>query len=409
MQSLKILVSAYVCELHSSSEAEVGWQWVNRLSKYHNIVVISKRPYSIQNVKRLIKGNQNLRFEYYDLPKFFNFMRTGDIRHFIYYNLWQIGAFFHARKLVKKEKFDLVHHLVYVNTWQPTYMAFLKVPFIFGPIGENPKIPSSIVRHYGVRIILREALGSFIKYIGKNLNPIMRAIYNKANKIIVINDYVYSTFRPQIRKKTFIHPAIGVSRIVEHSSSNIEIKKKTFMVLYVGRFVYLKGPDLALKAFLKFAEKNDDVELIMIGGGKMENSLKEICKKSINGHKVTFMGWIDRKEVFGYMNSCDVFLFPTFEGGGMVILEAMSFGKPVICLDYGGPKDFVTEECGIKVPVTNIPKIISGLVEALNKIYTYQDLRRAMGIAAKERVEDYYIWDKKAEWMSRIYFNSLDI
>lgn len=50
-----------------------------------------------------MEENKNLRFEYYGLPKIFNFMRTGDIRHFIYYNLWQIGAYFHARKLVKKK------------------------------------------------------------------------------------------------------------------------------------------------------------------------------------------------------------------------------------------------------------------------------------------------------------------
>ncbi|MEW6068098.1 MAG: glycosyltransferase family 4 protein [Nitrospirota bacterium] len=401
---MRVLISAYECSPTSSSEAEVGWQWVSHLSEFHEIVVITKRHSSSQNTLKLIEGNKNIRFEYYDLPKIFDFMRTGDLRHFIYYNLWQIGAYFRARKIVKNEKFDLVHHLVYVNTWQPTYMAFLGIPFIFGPIGENPKIPYQIIKHYGIKVILREFVGRFIKSASINLSPLMRLIYHKAAKIIAINNDVYKKIRKGFRHKTKLCPAIGIN---EMELSPINVHKKRVMILYVGRFVYIKSPDLALLAFLSFVAQHDDVELIMIGGGKLESKLKEIIQSSADKHKVKLLGWIDRKEVMEYMKKCDVFLFPTFEGGGMVVLEVMSYGKPIICMDFGGPKDFLTEECGIKVPVTNRTQIIDDLSEALEKLYIHQDLRREMGIAARKRIEENYTWDKKTEWMNQVYIDTL--
>ncbi len=398
---MKILISAYVCEPSSTSEAEVGWQWVSRLCKFHEIVVITKKPVSSQKALKLTEVEKNIRFEYYELPKIFDFMRTGDIRHFIYYNLWQIGAYFRARKLVKREKFDLVHHLIYVNTWQPTYMAFLGIPFIYGPIGENPRVPYRITKYYGWRINLKDAIISFARYASKKYSPLMRKIYYQAAKIIVINSEIYSKMHGSIKKKTYIMPAGGVE------SSNVYLGKKKdnnkFIILYVGRFVYIKAPDIALEAFLKFAKNHDDVELIMIGGGKLESKLKKIIQSSADKSKIKLSGWIDRKEVMEYMKRCDIFFFPTFEGGGMVVLEAMSFGKPVVCMDFGGPKDFVTEECGIKVPVTNRTEIIDDLSKALEKLYIHQDLRKEMGIAARKRVAENYTWDKKVEWMNKLY------
>lgn len=400
---MKILISAYLCNPASSSEEEIGWQWVSRLCKYHEIVVITKSPISSQNEIKLIEDNKNLRFEYYDLPRAFNFMRTGDIRHFLYYNLWQIGAFFRARKLLKKEKFHLVHHLIYVNTWQPSYMGLLGIPFIYGPLGENPRMPYRIVKYYGWKIMLRDALVSFVRYISKKFNPFLREAYSRASKIFVINTEIFSKMNTSIKKKTYIMPAVGVviPKIDLYNKRN-KINNK-FIILYVGRFVYIKAPDVALEAFLKFAEKHDDVKLIMIGGGNLEKKLKIIIQKSTNKNKVELLNWIDRKAVMDYIKKCDLFLFPTFEGGGMVVLEAMSYGKPIICMDFGGPIDFVTCECGIKIPVTNRKKIIKDLSEALEKLYIDNDLRKAMGIAARKRVEENYTWDKKIEKMNEIY------
>jgi len=401
---MKVLISAYLCQPDYSSEAEIGWQWVNSLSKYNDIVVITKKPNFIEKIDRDISGK--IRFEYYDLPKIFNFMKKGDIKHFIYYNLWQIGAYLRAKKLTKKEKFDLIHHLVYVNTWQPTYMPFLGLPFIFGPIGENSKVPIGIIKYYGIGVIFREAIGRLIKKVGRDINPIMRLIYRKADKIIAINNDVKNIISRKFWHKTLVCSAIGIS-LPNISLDNVSCCRSTFCVLYCGRFVYIKCPDIALLGFLKFAHKYSDVELIMVGGGKMGRDLRSILKRYDGSQKVKLMGWVERKKVLEFMKECDVFIFPSFEGGGMVVLEAMSYGKPVICLNYGGAKELITDECGIKISVSNRMQMINEISESLDKLYNNNELRQKLGIAARKRVEEYYTWDKKAEWMNRIYLDAV--
>jgi glycosyltransferase involved in cell wall biosynthesis len=405
---LNILASAYKCAPDKDSESEVGWQWVFNLGRHHRITAITKKHEDPIIIHKLIKENgSDVRFIYYELPQCLRFLEKGDINHFIYYSLWQLGAFFLARRLVSQERFDLVQHLVFVNTWQPTYMAFLGIPFVFGPIGENAPMPYVIAKHYGIRALLRERVNGFVKCVSKNYTPLMRVIYNKAVRVITISDAVKSSMRPQVQKKCLVQPAIGAVENKVNVQKNSNPIQELFKVLYVGRYIYRKGPDIALKAFLQFAEHHPDVEFVMIGGGGMSCLLEEMLYASRHSAVVKILGWMDRNEVKKYMQNCDTFLFPTFEGGGAVVLEAMSFAKPVVCLDFGGPSEFITDECGIKVKISDMSGIVSGLVEALEKLYGSLGIRTSMGEQARRRFEELYTWRQKVNWMNQVYKEAL--
>jgi len=410
MESLKlnILASAYKCTPDKDSESEVGWQWIYNLGRYHRITAITRKHGNSALIRRLLEeGCSDVRFEYYELPHWLSFLEKGNISHFIYYSFWQFGAFLTARKIIAKEKYDLVHHFVFVNTWQPTYMAFLKIPFYFGPIGENAPMPYRIVKRYGVRIVFSERLGSFIKSVSKKYNPLMRAVYNKAVRVILINSAIKDSLHPRVQKKCFVQAAVGVpaGRIVLEKDNPGHTNM--FKVLFVGRYIYRKAPDIALAAFLKFAKNHQGIELTMIGGGKMLPDLEKLILRNPQCKSVKILGWLDRERVDEHIKNCDIFIFPTFEGGGAVLLEAMSLGKPIVCLDFGGPSDFISVECGIKVKVTNRTQIINDLAEALEKLYGSKELRRNLGSAGKIRVEATYAWEKKAQWMNSLYRESL--
>lgn len=401
---LNILASAYKCAPDKDSESEVGWQWVFNLGKHHRITAITRKHEDPIIIHKLIKENgSDVRFIYYELPKCLRFLEKGNINHFIYYSLWQLGAFFLARKLVLRERFDLVQHFVFVNTWQPTYMPFLGIPFFFGPIGENVPIPLRILRHHGIKSIIRELVGGFIKHTSRNYNPIMRAIYNRAARIIVINSSVYLKIRPKLRNKTFVIPAPGGFSINQNIKGLVDKDESNFTVLFVGRFVPIKNPDIAIEAFLKFSKNHNNVKLIVIGGGPMEDKLCKIIEIESTSNKVMILGWLERQKVQSYLEACDVLLFPTLEGGAGVVLEAMSVRKPVICLDHGGPRDYITETCGIKVKVTTRKKIINDLAVALEKTYCSKQLRVNAGLAALQRFNEAYTWEKKIEQMNELY------
>jgi len=91
------------------------------------------------------------------------------------------------------------------------------------------------------------------------------------------------------------------------------------------------------------------------------------------------------------------------DSGGWVCLEAMAAGRPVICLDLGGPALQVTQETGIKVPAISPDQAIRDLAAAMVKLATDPALRARMGQAARPRVREHFNWDKKCDFMMRIY------
>jgi glycosyltransferase involved in cell wall biosynthesis len=100
----------------------------------------------------------------------------------------------------------------------------------------------------------------------------------------------------------------------------------------------------------------------------------------------------------------DVLLFPSLrDGGGTVVIEAMSAAKPVVCLDIGGPGLHINEECGIKLVPTSPSDTVRNLADALERLYLSEDLRIKLGQAARERVEREYHWDKLGDRLMALY------
>jgi glycosyltransferase involved in cell wall biosynthesis len=119
---------------------------------------------------------------------------------------------------------------------------------------------------------------------------------------------------------------------------------------------------------------------------------------------------MSREELLGEMAQCDVFFFPSLrDGGGLVVVEAMSAGKPVVCLDLAGPGVHVTEACGVKVPAHSPQQAIRDLAGALERLYVDPALRRKMGEAARRRAEQVYEWDRVAGRILEAYEKVLGV
>ena len=88
-------------------------------------------------------------------------------------------------------------------------------------------------------------------------------------------------------------------------------------------------------------------------------------------------------------------------------LEAMAAGKPVICLDLGGSAELVTDRTGIKVAANNPDQAVSDIARAMTVLGTNPDLRRTMAAAARQRVCDEYIWEKKGDRLDALYASVL--
>lgn len=87
----------------------------------------------------------------------------------------------------------------------------------------------------------------------------------------------------------------------------------------------------------------------------------------------------------------------------------MAAGLPIVCLDYGGPGEMVTDECGIKVEPITPEQTINDLADALLRLANDPDLRERMGEAGKKRVMEHYSWEKKGEFIRKVYGEVLGV
>ena len=91
------------------------------------------------------------------------------------------------------------------------------------------------------------------------------------------------------------------------------------------------------------------------------------------------------------------------DSGGWVCLEAMAAGRPVVCLDLGGPAMQVTEESGIRVRAESAGDTIDGLARAFDRLASDAGLRARLGAAGRLRMAGEFTWDRKGEQFATLY------
>jgi len=116
-------------------------------------------------------------------------------------------------------------------------------------------------------------------------------------------------------------------------------------LIYAGRLLPWKGVHLALRA-MALVVNRERAELTIVGKGPEEATLRaEVLRLNLKEF-VHFAPWMPKSEVLGLYSSHDALLFPSLhDSGGTVVMEAIAHGKPVICLDLGGPPVTVDEHC----------------------------------------------------------------
>ncbi|PTB92727.1 hypothetical protein C9994_13675 [Marivirga lumbricoides] len=183
-----------------------------------------------------------------------------------------------------------------------------------------------------------------------------------------------------------------------------------FRLISAGRLVPLKGFDLTIKSFAAFiqslpVEEKIKCELVIVGSGPELGSYQEMILNFNIQPYVRFIDWIERKDLLALYRESSAFVFPSHEGAGMVVAEAMSFGLPVICLDNEGPGEFITRECGIGVPHGSYKQTIKSLSEAIFKLYCNPNTLESMSIAARKHFESNFHWNARGEALNKIYQN----
>jgi phosphatidylinositol alpha-mannosyltransferase len=172
-------------------------------------------------------------------------------------------------------------------------------------------------------------------------------------------------------------------------------------VLFVGRIEERKGLIYLLKAYQILTRKFPNLRLIIIGEGELKKECQDFVRKH-NLKEVHFEGEKTGRELISYYKTADIFCAPSIYGEsfGIVLLEAMACGLPVVAFSNEGYKEFFREKKGEKFLAN--PKDFKGLAKKLEILIENENLRREMGKWGIKEAKK-YSWDKIAGKILNFY------
>jgi phosphatidylinositol alpha-mannosyltransferase len=177
-------------------------------------------------------------------------------------------------------------------------------------------------------------------------------------------------------------------------------------ILFVGRMEKRKGFDYLLKAYKQIKREIPGCRLIAVGPG---NRLRNKYEKRVNRsglHDVVFAGYVTYSELPRYYKTADIVCFPATgrESFGIVLLEAMAVGKPIIASDIEGYANILTHgDEGLLVP----PRDVKKLTESIITLMADKPLRQQMGIRGKLKAQEYE-WEDIARRVLDFYTETLN-
>ena len=289
-----------------------------------------------------------------------------------------------------REEFDLIHtHLP--TPWSADWSA------IAAMIRKNPLV----LTHHSD--IVGDGPVSNVAQLYNCTN--LQAILKKASKIIVAQpDVITSSLcLKKYENKIEVIP-IGVDadkfRPIDTEKKNDTI----FFLSVLDKFHKFKGLDHLLRAMVNVKEEIPDAKLIVGGDGALlEHYRKEASSLGLDKN-VEFLGFVPDEAIVEFYNRCSLFVLPSISAGqetfGMVLLEAMACGRPIVSTEIVGVAEDVTEyDAGIIVECGNDRELGDAILYLLQN----NDRAAQMGAAGRRLVEEKYSWRDMAKKVEEIY------
>lgn len=402
---MKILISAYSCEPHQGSEPGVGWNIVREVAKYHQVWVLTRPDESGAIIEAELQQNPvpNLHFVYFTLPFWQDSRRWGHSGAMqIHYYLWQIQAYFKAMRLHREIGFDVVHHVTFVKYSTPSFLSLLPVPFVWGPVGGGESAPQAFWQDFSISARLYEMARNLVRFLGER-DPFMRLTARRSAIVRATTEDTATRLHKMGIGKVQVLPAIALSaEELEILPQLSQPPASPLRFISIGRLIHWKGFHLGLRAFAQAGLA--DAEYWLIGNGAEKQRLELLAAQLGIAHQVKFWGKLDRQETLLKLGESHILLHPSLhDSGGLVCLEAMAAGRPIICLDLGGPASQVTAETGFKIAAKAPQQATADLARAMVCLAQDAELRVKMGRSGQKLVRELHSWQSKGKELTQLY------
>lgn len=324
----------------------------NELGKYVDLtVVFEAKSASNQGIKFNWNFNSSLRFKAI-------FLSEGDIHE--RQIDWRIFQY------LKKNKYDnifVTNYSYFTEMAAILYLKARKIPYIMETDGGMIRAENKLKRWYK-RVLVKGAVAYFspsessdeyLSFYGANKERMVRYPFTSLSNNDILQDLISVNEKMKLRKK------LGIME--EH------------VVIGVGRFIYIKGWEILIKAISKI---KDNVGLYIVGGEPTKEYIELV--KSLGVSNVHFVGFKSKADLAEYYKASDVFAMPTRgDVWGLVVNEAMAYGLPVVTTErcVAGLELIENGRNGYIVPVDDIDAFserIHEIISADLDTYSYNSL-----------------------------------
>lgn len=318
-------------------------------------------------------------------------IEVSDFISWIYF--LNLSMIIKAFEISKQTSFDFIH----VHDWLSAFVGYvLKYSF------KKPLIATIHATEYG------RNQGIYTKE-QKFIHNVEWWLTYEAWKVIVCSNFmkeeVKNLFNLPEDKISVIPNGINIENL--KTSLNLNEIRKNFalphekIILFIGRMYYQKGPEYLLRSAPFILSQFPHAKFIFVGTGDLLNSLREEANNLGLQNKVVFTGFIDDSLRNALLNLADVCVFPSiYEPFGIVALEAMALSKPVVASNLGGLKEIINSGYD---GFLFTPRDTYDLSQKILSLLNEENLARKMGERAREKIENFYTWDKVAKETLKVY------
>lgn len=392
---MRLLLVAPGASADAVGETRMAYEWISRLSERHDVTLLAHHrrghPLTAQFPRaRVVEWPELALFQHFER---FNAMAKPGYLPF----LAQARRWIRA-SLAAGERFDVGHQLVPVSLRYPSPLAGTGVPYVVGPVGGSLASPPSFAAEEGGSgwfTALRRLDGLRLRH-----DPALRHSFSEAGCVLGIADYVEEMLADVPLRAFRVLGDVGIDALPPAASPTVRVRDVRF--LFVGRVVRTKGVRDAVRALARLPRGTARLDVVGVGYDLARCRL--LAAELGVGDLVTFHGWLAHEEVMELYPRADVFLFPSYrEAGGIAVVEALAHGLPAIVCDRGGPARTVDGLSALRVAAHDPDQYAADLATAMERLAADPALRARMGRAARRRVESVWLWERRVEWIERLY------
>ncbi len=403
---MKILIAAHACRPDSGSEPGVGWNWVRQIARRHELWVITcgHNREAIERGLAEEPHRDRMRFFYTETPELLrrNFIHRNFLLGYLHPYQWMFHSYRIARRLAAEVDFEVAMSITYGSWRLPPLLHRLGIPLIWGPLGGGESIPAGLLRVLDRKGRAKEGVRAVFQRLSR-FDPWLRVAYRRATVVLAVNRDTQRLIQRHFGRETRLFPHCGIEdRLIQPARSR---PGEGLHLLSVARFQPRKGLILALEAFARARTATaQPLRLTMVGDGQERGRLeRRAAELGLSDRELTFTGTIEYAALSELYSRVDAVLFPSLRDScGMVLLEAMAAGLPVVCLDLGGPAEVVGAEGGIRIAAGDREQVVGEMAATIARLADDREFRLRLGRQARCRMIGIYGWDRKGDMVEEL-------